>query len=156
MKKMSVVLLIVSIFLFCSNGLFAEAIGLKIGWNKMLDDYADAEYKDHISGGLFFDVGTEVIGASFRPGIDYVNFKSKNDNVHDATVYALHLDFYWFFMHQASFDPFIGFGQVQLDPGGLAGWVVSPDNVDEAPLGRRARIGDHDPVEGVLLGPHPS
>ena len=26
------------------------------------------------------------------------------------TVYALHFDFYWFFMRKASFAPFIGFG----------------------------------------------
>ena len=43
MKKISIVLMITGVFLFCANGLFADAIGLKIGWNKMLDEYADAE-----------------------------------------------------------------------------------------------------------------
>ncbi len=108
MKKMSVILLIAGVFLFCSNGLFAEAIGLKIGYNKMLDDYSDAELEDHISGGIYFDLDTKIIGADFRPGIDFVNLET--EHVEIATVYAFHLDFYWFFMHQASFAPFIGFG----------------------------------------------
>src|SRR3712207_8523056 len=45
--------------------------------------------------------------------------------------------------------------RVELDRRRIRLRVVAPDDLDEAPVARRARVRDHDPVDRVLLRAHP-
>jgi hypothetical protein len=110
MKKLAVVVLIAGMAIFGSNALDAKAIGGKIIYNKMMDDYTDPGYDfdNNLSGGGFFELGPSFYGSRFRPGLDWVTLE--NDNGRFARVYGIHLDWYWFFMDGKTFNPFIGFG----------------------------------------------
>ena len=109
MKRLTIFLMVFGMFVFCSNDVFARAIGLKINYNSMMGDYSDMKLDNNISGGLFFDMGRFGFDSmDFRPGIDFV--KLKNDAGTFATVWGIHCDWYWFFMEKGSLAPFIGFG----------------------------------------------
>jgi hypothetical protein len=112
MKKLAVLVLIAGMSIFGANDAFAYAIGGKIIYNNMLDDYATRpnEFDNNLSGGVFFDVGNVVFQTlKFRPGIDWVDLE--NDSGKWARIYGIHIDWYWFFMEQKStVSPFIGFG----------------------------------------------
>jgi opacity protein-like surface antigen len=96
-------------FIFCSNDLFARAVGLKIIYNNMMGDYSDAELENNISGGLFFEVGTFGFQSLiFRPGLDFVNLETKDFDI--ATIWGFHCDWYWYFMEKGALAPFLGFG----------------------------------------------
>src|ERR671934_3135799 len=43
---------------------------------------------------------------------------------------------------------------VELDRRGVGLRVVAPDDLEELAVARRARVGGHDPVDGVLLRPY--
>lgn len=113
MKKLTVFLMVAGMFLFCSGDLFANAIGVKVIYNKMMDDYSDAEYEDNFSGGIFFDVGRFIFDElRFRPGIDYVKLEPDEDRrgAWEVECYGIHIDWYWFFMQKGAISPFLGFG----------------------------------------------
>jgi hypothetical protein len=108
MKKLAVLVLIAGMAIFGATDLFAYAIGGRIIYNKMMDDYVDLNYDNNLSGGGFFELGPSFYGSKFRPGLDWVNLE--NDNGRVARVYGIHLDWYWFLMNGKPFNPFIGFG----------------------------------------------
>jgi hypothetical protein len=112
MKKLAVLVLIAGMAIFGASDLFAYAIGGKVIYNKMMDDYASParDYDNNLSGGVFFDVGNVVFNSlRFRPGLDWVDLE--NNYGKWARVYGVHIDWYWFFMDQkGTVSPFIGFG----------------------------------------------
>lgn len=109
MKKLTVVLLVLGLFVFSTSNASARAIGVKINYNSMMGDYSDAEFENNLFGGLFFEVGKWGFESlTFRPGIDFVTLENEYDKW--ATVIGLHADWYWFFMERKQFAPFIGFG----------------------------------------------
>lgn len=109
MKKIAVLVLIAGMAIFGASDAFAYAIGGKVIYNKMMDDYSDLDYENNLSGGAFFDLGHVIFDSlRFRPGFDWVDLEN---DTHDETVYGIHIDWYWFFMQKkSSFAPFIGFG----------------------------------------------
>ena len=113
MKKFVVLLMIAGMVILCSTSLFAAAIGGKIIYNNMMDDYADL-YENNLSGGIFFDIGRFLFNSlRFRPGLDYVNMEYKDDRSgqgYEFECYGIHLDWYWFFLKSRSLAPFLGFG----------------------------------------------
>lgn len=109
MKKFAILLMVVGLFIFCSNDVYARAIGVKINYNKMMGDYADAEFDNNVSGGVFFDMDRWGFQSmDFRPGIDFVKFETEAGEW--ATVYGIHFDWYWFFQQKGTLAPFVGFG----------------------------------------------
>ena len=109
MKKFAVLLMILGM-IFAAGNVFAAAIGGRVIYNSMMDDYSDAEFENNISGGIFFDVGyLGFRSLKFRPGLDYVDLE--RDDTKWATVYGIHLDWYWFFLKSnRKFAPYLGFG----------------------------------------------
>lgn len=106
MKKLLLLVLLV----FTTTSVFAASIGIKGGYSKMYDDYADT-MDDTWNIGIYFDLGTFLFRTlQFRPGIDYLSLENEDTNVEYADVYGIHLDWYWFFMGKKSFSPFLGFG----------------------------------------------
>jgi len=106
MKKILLVLLVV----FTASSVFAAGIGIKGGYSKMYDDYADV-FDDTWNIGIVFDMGTFLFNnLQFRPGIDYLSLENEDNNYEYADVYGIHLDWYWFFMGKKQFSPFLGFG----------------------------------------------
>ena len=65
MKKLAVLVLIAGMAIFGASDLFAYAIGGKVIYNKMMDDYAaqPLDYDNNLSGGVFFDVGNVVFNS---------------------------------------------------------------------------------------------
>ncbi len=110
MKKIAILVLVAGMAIFGASDAFAYAIGGKVIYNKMLDDYSDANFDNNLSGGVFFDVGHVVFQAlKFRPGLDWVDLEDNAGRY--ARVYGIHIDWYWFFMEQkGTVSPFIGFG----------------------------------------------
>ncbi len=110
MKKIAGLIIILTLIVATDTSLFARAFGGRIIYNSMMDDYSDAKFENNLSGGILFDVGTFVFQSlRFRPGLDYVTLENKNTEW--ATVYGIHLDWYWFFLKSRStFSPYLGFG----------------------------------------------
>lgn len=107
MKKLAVLVMITGMLIIGSSSVFAYAVGGKLIYNKMMDDYADV-FDNNLSGGVFFDVGPVFFKARFRPGLDWVDMES--DAGLEFRAYGIHLDWYWFLMPGKSFNPFLGFG----------------------------------------------
>jgi len=106
MKKLLLVLLVV----FTASSVFAAGIGIKGGYAKMYDDYADL-FDDTWNFGIVFDMGTFLFkNLQFRPGLDYLSLEYEDKNSKFADVYGIHLDWYWFFLGKKQFSPFLGFG----------------------------------------------
>jgi hypothetical protein len=108
MKKFAVLFIVAGMLIAGSNAVYAKAIGGKIIYNKMMDDYKDAQFDNNISGGVFFEIGPSFYDSVFRPGFDWVTLEDNNGKY--ARVYGIHLDWYWFFMKGKPLTPFLGFG----------------------------------------------
>lgn len=107
MKKFVVLFIVTGMLVAGSNAVYAKAIGGKIIYNKMMDDYKDAQYENNLSGGVFFEIGPSFYDSVFRPGFDWVTLEN---NTYSYKVYSVHLDWVWFFMKGKPLSPFIGFG----------------------------------------------
>ncbi len=113
MKKLTLLLLVIAMMTFTAGTAFAEGkgIGIKGGWSMVLDDYDKAKYDDTWNAGGFFDMGKFLFDSlKFRPGLDYVKMKNKDNPNAEFKVWGIHLDWYWFFLSSGKIRPFLGFG----------------------------------------------
>lgn len=103
MRRLIIAVVLSVVFFLTISDIYANSIGIKGGYAKMMDDYSD--FDDTLAFGLFFDVGKFLIKPmKFRPGLDYVP-------ADELDVFGLHADWYWFFLNERTeFKPFIGFG----------------------------------------------
>ncbi len=133
MKKILVAVAILGLLFLAVNDSDARGIGIKGGYALPQDDYEDAEYDDTPFFGLYFDAGTFLFDSlRFKPGVDYMQMES--DIAPDFDVIAIHIDWYWYFLGNATIKPFLGFGptlnyydaqegDAEDSDGGLEGFV---------------------------------
>lgn len=85
----------------------ARSIIFKGGWALMRNDFSRAD--DTWTAGIFFDMGTFLFNSlRFKPGVDFVEVESKDFKY--ADIWGIHLDWYWYPMHNVPISPFLGFG----------------------------------------------
>lgn len=108
MKKIIVIFLIMFFSICFLNNSYAKGMGIKLGYASMIDEYDDEGVDNTWSLGVLFDMGTFLFKSlRFRPSIDYLEL----ENNYDVDVYAVHTDWYWFFMQNSDpVAPFLGFG----------------------------------------------
>lgn len=127
MKKLLVVMFAAALLVsFSSNDLFARGIGIKGGYTWMQDDNSDV-YDNNWDFGVLFDMGNFIFQSlKFRPGLDYISCEGKDNNTLNKDIWGIHFDWYWHFMGDGAFSPFIGFGPTlnYLD------WEEGNDNED--------------------------
>jgi hypothetical protein len=107
MKKYAILFLIALFVTTAAESASARAIGGKVIYNNMMDNYHDYDFENNLSGGIFFETGPSFFDSRFRPGFDWVNLEN---DYYKETVYAVHFDFYWFFLRGKALTPFVGFG----------------------------------------------